>query len=370
MCYKFPGPRCSGHAKDRLVKAQNDYDEAEKNGTDTEKYEAYAHLQDCLEEYYMTPKGQEKLREKIAKETNSEEKAKLQDKLDYGIMSREYALEAIKAEDKGDVYTAQEKEDNQIALDEAHAASVQADKDKLEDFNIDRKARGLMPLSSVNSIALDRPQSGFASYDNSLIPQASDLEKVSSVVDAVSNGATSSAALGESFDITAREGSYYGNGAEYIGLVSKNEMDDGTTEFMLTENGRLYQQASSGDRMVMLKELVDATPIMQSYKGNGKSKEKLESIIQESGYTPGVAQRRASSLISWDKKLSSPAFTKTLETSSESTRKMSISAAQNQKVATAERRRSMLAKTVVRDYGVCNKHFTSLPANGICSDCD
>lgn len=377
MCYADPGPRCSNHAKKLLVKAEDDYDNAMKNGTELEKHDAYAKLQEATDVFYMTPAGHKMLREKIEATNDPAEKQSLQDKLDYGIMAREYALEDIKAKDAGDVMTLKETaeaqkatEAEQIALDEAHAEQVQKDKDTLESFNIDRKKRGLMALSSVNSIALDRPQSGYASYDNSLIPQASDLEKVSSVVDAINNGATTATALGESFGITDREGSYYGNGAEYVGLVSKHEMDDGTNEFMLTENGRLFQQASSSDRVEMLKELVNATPIMKSYHENGRDKSKLENTIAEAGYSPGVAQRRASSMISWDKKLNSDSFRKTLHESTASTNKLSVIAAGNQKLATEERRSKLLKTNVDRDYGVCSKHFTALPANGICSECE
>lgn len=373
MCYKSPGPRCSAHAETALKQAQTNYDTALASKNPDTAMKAYTELNNARETFYMTPKGQEQLTGKIAASKDPAERQELGYQLEYGILAREEALEAIRTKDAGDLSHKPKEptdEEKQVALDEAFAAQRQADVDKLETLNITRKAKGLIPLSSLNSIALDKPQSGYSTYDVSLTPQAPDLEKISSIVDAIGNGATTASALGESFNMTSRDGSYYGNGAEYIGLVQKAETEDGS-EFSLTANGQTYAKGTPAERVEMLRELVNTTPLMQAYHESGKDRDKLEETIRDTGYSPEVAKRRASSMITWDRKLNSTDFTDTLKASSHLTKKLSINAAQNQKVATEERRVARLQKTVIaRDYGICNKHFISLPASGICSECD
>lgn len=373
MCYKSPGPRCSSHAETAVMQAQVSYDTALLTKNPDIAMRAYTELNDAQEAFYMTPKGQEQLTERMSLSKDPAERQDLGYKLEYGILAREEALEAIRAKDAGDIdHKVKEltNEEKAVAADEKYAAERQAEADELETINIGRKARGLMPLSSKNSIALDTPRSGYSTYDSSLTPQAPDLEKISSIVDAIGNGATTSSALGESFNMTSRDGSYYGNGAEYIGLVKKTETEDGS-EFSLTANGQTYAKGTPEERVAMLRELVNTTPLMQGYHESGKNREQLEEAIRDTGYSPEVAKRRASSMITWDRKLNEKDFENTLKTASHLAKKLSVTAARNQKFEKEERKVARLQKTVIaRDYGICNKHFTSLPANGICSECE
>ena len=372
MCYPKPGPRCSAHAEAALKKANVAVKEATASGDEEASLVACQNLAKAADDFYMTPKGQKYLKEKI-KETGDPD-GDLFFKLEYGILAREEALRLANANDIGDNDThaaaraKAEAEAEATRLDQEHAEMLRAEKDNLDAVNVVRKSRGLMPVSNFRNLSIDSPTGGgYSSYDASLTPQAPDLEKISSLVDAVGNGANTAAALGESFNMTARDGGYYANGTEYIGLVKKTESLDGSNEYELTENGHIFRSADAAQRSVLLRELVNATPLMKAYQESGRSREKLEEYIRDSGpgYEDSVAKRRASSLITWDRKLNSENFVKELETSSEETKKLSLVAAENARVLREAKLRKLPA---VRTYGICSECYTQLPATGKC-DC-
>ena len=370
MCYPKPGPRCSAHAAAALKKANEAFKEAALSRDEEATIAARENLTKASDEFYMTPKGQDYLKAKI-KETG-DPSGDLFFKLEYGILAREEALNLVKASDIGDNDThaaeaaaAAAAEAEAARLDQEHAEMLQAEKDNLDAENVVRKSRGLMPVSKFQNLKLDSPTSGYSTYDASLTPQAPDLEKISSLVDAVGNGANTAAALGEAFNMTSRDGSYYANGTEYIGLVNKTQGADGTHEYELTENGRIFKAASPAERSVLLRELVNETPLMKAYAESGKSREKLEEYIRDTGYEETVAKRRASSLITWDRKLNSDGFVQELAASSELTQRLSIKAAENARILKEQRLQKV---PTVRTYGICNHCYSTLPATGKC-DC-
>lgn len=96
MCYKSPGPRCSGHAKAALMKAVANW----KSATDDRSRTiAMGVMKEAQEEYYATPGGQKYLRKLIA-ETGDPD-GMLGIHLEHGKMLREYRLAGMK--DRGDV---------------------------------------------------------------------------------------------------------------------------------------------------------------------------------------------------------------------------------------------------------------------------
>lgn len=368
MCYPKPGPRCSSHASANLKKASVAFKETAVSGDEEATIAARENLTKASDEFYMTPKGQEYLKAKI-KETG-DPSGETFFKLEYGILAREEALRLARATDVGDNDThaaAAQAEAEATRLDQEHAEMLKAEKDNRDAENVVRKSRGLRPVSNFQNLSLDSPVGGYSAYDASLTPQAPDLEKISSLVDAVDNGANTAAALGEAFGMSSRDGSYYANGTEYIGLVKKTEVADGAHEYELTENGRIFKSASPANRSVLLRELVNETPLMKAYAESGKSREKLEEYIRDtgSGYEESVAKRRASSLITWDRKLNSDSFVQELATSSEVTQRLSLKAAENARVLKEERLRKI---PTVRTYGICNHCYSTLPATGTC-DC-
>lgn len=369
MCYPKPGPRCSSHAAAALKKASDAFKEVAVSRDEEAIISARENFTKASDDFYMTPKGQEYLKAKI-KETG-DPSGDLFFKLEYGILAREEAIRLAKATDVGDNDThaaaaaAAAAEAEATRLDQEHAEMLKAEKENLDAENVVRKSRGLRPVSNFQNLSLDSPVSGYSTYDASLTPQAPDLEKISSLVDAVGNGANTAVALGESLSMTSRDGNYYANGTEYIGLVSKTQSADGAHEYALTENGHIFKAASPADRSVLLRELVNETPLMKAYAESGKSREKLEEYIRDTGYEETVAKRRASSLITWDRKLNSDGFVQELATSSELTQRLSIKAAENARIL----RESKLQKIpTVRTYGICNHCYSTLPATGQC-DC-
>lgn len=366
MCYPKPGPRCSAHAAAALKKASDTFKEVVVSQDEEAIIAARENLTKASDDFYMTPKGQEYLKAKIAE--TGDPSGDIFFKLEYGILAREEAIRLAKATDVGDNDThaaAAAAEAEATRLDQEHAEMLKAEKDNLDAENVVRKSRGLRPVSNFQNLSLDSPVSGYSTYDASLTPQAPDLEKISSLVDAVGNGANTAVALGESLSMTSRDGNYYANGTEYIGLVSKTQSADGAHEYALTENGHIFKQASPAERSVLLRELVNETPLMKAYAESGKSREKLEEYIRDTGYEETVAKRRASSLITWDRKLNSDGFVQDLATSSELTQRLSIKAAENARIL----RESKLQKIpTVRTYGICNHCYSTLPATGMC-DC-
>lgn len=366
MCYPSPGPRCSSHAETAVKTTRKEYSLALQSGDPERCVEALQKYDKAKEDFYMTPRGQKYLINKI--KATGDPDGNLAFQQEYGKMAREEALAEARKLKLTDTHTeAYLNEVRARKLDQRDAERKNLEKEKLKHENELRKVRGQMPVSKFQNLALDKPTTGYSSYDASLTPQASDLDRVSSSVDAIANGATTSSALGESFGVTSRDGNYYANAAEYIGLVRKSESMDGVHEYELTENGHVFKNADAATRVEMLKELANTTPLMQAYHESGKNREVLEEAIRDSGYEEATAKRRASAIISWDKKLGSPEFVNTVSNTSEQTKTLSLVAAENLR---KERANKLQKQPVQRSYGVCNSCFTTLPATGVCSNCD
>lgn len=364
MCYTG-GPRCSGHALTEVSKAKKTYREALASGDADACIDAKKNLDDAKEQFYMTPKGWAYLEAEIKK--TGDPNGELDFALEYGKIAREEALAKNKSREQVKHKNVR-AEDRRVRLDRKFAEKQEQEKADLEALNDKRKAEGRLPLSKFNNLTLDAYESsGYSTYDSSLIPQANDLEKVSSVVDAIDNGANTAGGLGESFGINSRQGNYYGNAAEYIGLVQRSESMDNTTEYELTPNGKVFKDSSPAERAVMMRELVNSTPVMKSYIESGRDKKQLEQYIRDSGnYESSVATRRADSIVNWDKKLNSSTFESEIGTS------LTQVSATSEKVGNRikqERINKLTKMAGPKDYGTCMDCFSKLPATGRC-DCN
>lgn len=363
MCYTG-GPRCSSHALTEVSKAKRIYRDVLASGDADACIEAKQNLDDANEQFYMTPKGWEHLESEI--KATGDPDGELEFALEYGKIAREEALAKNKA--RGQVkHNNVRAEARKDRLDRQFAEKQAQEKADLEALNAKRKAEGRLPLSKFNNLSLDAYEgSGYATYDSSLIPQANDLEKVSSVVDAIDNGANTAGGLAESFNIDARQGNYYGNAAEYIGLVQRSESMDNTTEYELTANGKAFKDSSPEERAVMMRELVNSTPVMKAYIESGRDKKKLEEYIRDSGnYESSVASRRAHSIANWDKKLNSEGFVGEIGTSL--TQVSATSAKVGDRIR-QDRINKLTKMAGPKDYGTCMDCFSKLPATGKC-DC-
>lgn len=106
MCYKFPGPRCSYHAKKKLNASTKTLN---KVGI-SQGMQMYAQLKEAVAEdeleYYSTPAGAAELESSI--ERGEDFDGTLAAKLDYCKANRKAMLAAIKAQDEGDTGTHEE----------------------------------------------------------------------------------------------------------------------------------------------------------------------------------------------------------------------------------------------------------------------
>lgn len=101
MCYKSPGPRCSYHAKKKLISAKKELKDKGFSGG----MEVYSQLKDAVEkaqlDFDSTPAGMAEIKLRI--ERGEDRRGDMRARLDYCQANREAMLAAIKAEDKGDI---------------------------------------------------------------------------------------------------------------------------------------------------------------------------------------------------------------------------------------------------------------------------
>lgn len=124
MCYAYPGPRCSGHARvarDNAVAKLVELVDAGMSGAQLEK--ARGKVMEKQSTYDSTPDGQDELAEQILKEENAEKKVVLQKRLDAGVKMREDALTAYRKAEA-------EKEENSQIDNSVEIIALQKDIDE------------------------------------------------------------------------------------------------------------------------------------------------------------------------------------------------------------------------------------------------
>lgn len=134
------------------------------------------------------------------------------------------------------------------------------------------------------------------------IPQADDFQKVADFPLHVYSGVVTARQWARNYGITERQGSYYRQAAETMGLVEFGE--EGL--FRLTSEGRRYVKLSAQERADFLAEQLLRIPIMnkvfrmvqKSPKGVGK--EEIASLIAKTSHLTGATpMRRASTILSY-----------------------------------------------------------------------
>ena len=99
MCYPKPGPRCSGHAKQKVVSTHKKMMEAQ----DKDDVESYVSAADehalAQQDYDMTPKGQQALLTAI--ENTGDKDYKLRNRQERGALKRAEALKKMGRKTKG-----------------------------------------------------------------------------------------------------------------------------------------------------------------------------------------------------------------------------------------------------------------------------
>jgi hypothetical protein len=197
------------------------------------------------------------------------------------------------------------------------------------------------------------------------LPQANNLEKVCSVMDAVLLGANSAEAIGETLGLHTREGAYYGDAAGYLGLVDTASGADQKT-YELTALGEQLADASTADRVEMLRNIVATVPAVQIYAEHGEAG--VQEMLSEAGLGETTVGRRSSTISSWYMSLAVEKdieFTALAESERQNSNVRGVEAAIRLDLV---RRARALAAPTEKVAAVCTNCFMALPVSGIC-DC-
>lgn len=216
--------------------------------------------------------------------------------------------------------------------------------------NRDQGGRFDHKVGTDASIVLERQEAGYGFP----APQADRLDKVAVAVDAVQAGADTPEAIADALDIDARQGSYYGDAAGYLGLLTQE--GENPKRYALTAAGEQYYDADPADREAILVGLVAESDIVQTYEDRGLAG--VEETLAERNYAESTATRRAKTAESWatqvnDSTLCTP---EAIEEARERARKF-----------VAERPAIQVTQPVQRE--VCGECFMEKSVTGACM-CD
>lgn len=196
-------------------------------------------------------------------------------------------------------------------------------------------------------------------------PQANRLDKVSTSVDAIANGATTSSAIAQALDIVDRQGAYYGDAAGYLGLVDA-KTDGELKEYSLTPKGELFMEQDSAGREAILRETIANMPLMQVYRAEG-DQSAIDFIRDTQDVGETTAERRLTTLKTWDASLDGD-ISSSISTDLEDGSSRFASAAEYAADQKAKRAES-LKRTELRGE-VCHGCFMEKALDGSCANCD
>ncbi len=135
-----------------------------------------------------------------------------------------------------------------------------------------------------------------------IVPQADDLQKVADFPLLVSAGVRTARQWAEHYGITERQGSYYREAAQALGLVKWQD-----AEFGLTEQGRRYVGLDPQKRGDFLASRILRNPLMnevfrrvQRSGAEGIPREEVARVIERTSHLRGTTpMRRASTVLSY-----------------------------------------------------------------------
>lgn len=201
--------------------------------------------------------------------------------------------------------------------------------------------------------------------DSFPFPQANDLEKIVTVVDAVAANADTSAAIADTIGVTAeREGTYYADAAGYLGLVETSNTG-GLRTYALTELGEHLQLADTAERADLIRQLVTRVPAVDEYTYRGEAG-LAEYMEEETDLTGSTLDRRAATITSWYKAaISGEELTDKIGDQRAGADSRVLAAAARASIA----RREAAERAEPAPAAVCMEHFVELPVSGICDMC-
>lgn len=382
MCYTG-GPRCSGHVGNELAAARGNLAVLERESTkDDEKvYEAFTKKERLEMEFNSTPEGQRLLAaevEALRKEGQESEADTTEIKMMLAADLRKADMEArakrladgerlSRACERPEVKSKESStESRKIAEMERKAAEARGEKVETKNEARVRKADASTLMSVSPSTA------SYSDYDSSLIPQANKVTKIASVVESIEAGANTSSYIGKSLEMDGRQGHYYANAAVYLGLVEKVDSgyEGGGHEYRLTPNGELFKNEDSFNRGLIMRDMVNAAPLMKTYHESGRDVDTLkEEIIRtDPNISDDTVTRRAATVTSWDRTVNSKSFGYKLNEELAASKGRAKLAAFE---LGEERKAKKLANAKANESrgGFCEKHGTMRSPAGICFDC-
>lgn len=196
-------------------------------------------------------------------------------------------------------------------------------------------------------------------------PQANDLDKVTTVADAVNGGANTPAAIAQTLDIHEREGAYYAHAAAYLGIIEKVDGDEVTT-YATTSLGNVLVASEEDERAELVRQMVAHVPAMAIYDDEGE--QAVAQFLNTDGLGQTTAARRAATIVSWARQSADTgSLAGALGKSREQATSRAPDAAAKAREA-AEQRRQARNAAQDRQMPPCPSCFTQLPMSGVC-DC-
>lgn len=139
--------------------------------------------------------------------------------------------------------------------------------------------------------------------DTNDIPQADLLWDVARVPEAVHHGAVTPAAIAIYLgNKVTRQGLYYAQAAQMLGLVRRDEL---TREYVLTVYGETFRGFSwQAQRMALRRLVLQREPLRRVVealrRAGGLSRQGLAGVVQEiGGLADSTARRRAQTIAAW-----------------------------------------------------------------------
>lgn len=195
------------------------------------------------------------------------------------------------------------------------------------------------------------------------LPQANNLEKVVSVIDAVAVGANTGPAIAEALAMHDREGSYYGDAAGYLNLV---DVEPGVIPktYTLTALGEQLLDVDAMDRVDVIAGIVRSAPPVQAIEDLGE--DGARELIAEGDLTGVTVERRFQSARSWGRSTSDlSVLTEMAGREIDDCRVRAVAAAEHAR----EVREIRLAANREPVAAVCTGCFMQLPVSGVCGNC-
>lgn len=373
MCYTG-GPRCSGHVGNEVAFAQaklNDAKAKHKGNDHPEVYEAYQKLETLEREYNSTPTGQKALLAEIDafRKEGDEVEAENLEVLQMAAHSlREHDMEQRSIRlGRGEKVTSACKRppESKTEAHRIHRMDIQ------HGVNLPTIPVKDAPSTGGKKQLVDVAPSTtvYSDYDASLVPQANNISKISSIVESINSGANTSSSIAESLEMQDRQGHYYANAAVYLGLATKHESsyEGGGHEYQLTENGITVLSSDPAERAGLVRNMVNSTPLMRVYHESDRNEESVKEAIREMGLDEGTIDRRTKAVISWDNTVNAKSFVYQLNTVHTQSGERSKLAAANLEQVRKERK--LKEQNNEARGGFCEKHGTMRTTAGICFEC-